>query len=178
MRCKICYERHTLVKFLKPNPASDSSIYAHKKHTILALPERRPMKKPSEINLLKDICQRAKAEGKMTGSNLTRLSLAFGARFTRAWEALKERRVKRYAFKPSGRTIWIVVGKQREYIIMPTAEFCSCDDFYFRVMNEEVHLCYHLIAQKIAEALGWYDSFEEDDALFDSLMKEWKEVTP
>ena len=136
------------------------------------------MKKPSEINLLEDICKKVKAEDKVTGANLTSLSIAFGARFTRAWEALKERRIKKYIFKPSERVVWIVVGRQREYIIMPTAEFCSCDDFYFRVMDGEVHLCYHLIAQKMAEASGWYDLFEEDDNLFDSLMKEWREVTP
>ncbi len=136
------------------------------------------MAKPSEIKLLEEICKRVKAEGRMTGNDLTRLSAAFGPRFTRAWEALKEERVKQYTFKPSKRIVWIVVGRQREYMIMPAAEFCSCDDFYFRVMNKQVHLCYHLIAQKMAEALEWYDVIEEDDELFDSLMKEWKEITP
>lgn len=136
------------------------------------------MKNPSETNLLEDICKKIKAEGKVTGNHLTKLSIAFGARFARAWETLKERRIKKYTFKPSERVVWIVVGKKRDYIIMPTAEFCSCDDFYFRVMDGEVHLCYHLIAQKMAEALAWYDVFEEEDNLFDSLMREWREVTP
>ena len=136
------------------------------------------MNKASEINTLEDICKEAKAQGKVTGTHLTKLSTTFGPRFTRAWEALKERRIKKYIFKPSKRIVWIVVGKNRDYIIMPTAEFCSCNDFYFRVMDGTVHLCYHLIAQKMAEALGWYDLFEEEDTLFDSLMKEWKEVTP
>jgi predicted nucleic acid-binding Zn finger protein len=136
------------------------------------------MKKPTEINLLEDTCKKAKKEGKLTGTHLTKLHTAFGPRFTRAWQALKEKRIKKYTFKPSKRVVWIVVGKNRDYIIMPTAEFCSCDDFYFRVMDGEVHLCYHLIAQKIAETLEWYDTFEEEDTLFDTLMKEWKEVTP
>ncbi|UCE43799.1 MAG: hypothetical protein JSV57_05460 [Candidatus Bathyarchaeota archaeon] len=136
------------------------------------------MKKISEINILKDTCSKAKAKDKVTGAHLAKLSTAFGPRFTRAWEALKERRIKKYIFKPSKRIVWIVVGRKREYIVMPTAEFCSCEDFYFRVMDGEVHLCYHLIAQKMAEALGWYDLFEEEDSLFDSLMREWKEVTP
>jgi predicted nucleic acid-binding Zn finger protein len=47
---------------------------------------------------------------------------------------LKENRVKKYTFKPSGRVVWVVVGKERDYLIMPDAEFCSCDDFYFRVI--------------------------------------------
>ena len=134
--------------------------------------------KASEVNTLEDICKKADTEGKITGADLVSLSTAFGPRFTRAWDALNDRRVKKYIFKPSKRIVWIVVGKNRDYIILPTAEFCSCNDFYFRVMDGGVHLCYHLIAQKMAEALGWYPLFEEDDTLYDSLMNEWKEVTP
>jgi len=59
---------------------------------------------------------------------------------------------------------------------MPEAEFCTCDDFYFRVLDKKVHLCYHLIAQKIARALGWYETIEEHDELHDSLMGEWKKA--
>jgi predicted nucleic acid-binding Zn finger protein len=136
------------------------------------------MKKSSEVNMLKDVCEKAKVEGKIAEAHKRSLSTAFGARFTRAWEALEEGRVKKYVFKPSQRIVWIVVGKKRDYIIMPNAEFCSCNDFYFRVMDGEAHLCYHLMAQKIAEALSKYDLFEEDDSLFDTLMNEWKEVTP
>jgi len=131
----------------------------------------------SENNVLNSVCKEAKAEGKLTGKNLTRLYEIFGQRFTRAFEALKENRVKKYVFKPSGRIIWIVVGKERDYLIMPQAEFCTCDDFYFRVLDKEVHLCYHLIAQKIANALGWYEGVEEHDELYSSLMDEWKKAT-
>ena len=136
------------------------------------------MTKPSEVSMLKRVCKEAEAEGRITGERLTRLSIAFGTRFTKAWEALKEKRVKKYLFMPSERKVWIVVGRERDYLIMPAAEFCSCDDFYFRVMDGEVHLCYHLIAQKIAVALKWYDEIEESDELYDSLTKEWGEITP
>jgi len=136
------------------------------------------MKKPKEINVLENICKEAKDKGLVTGAHLTRLSAAFGSRFTKAWEALKGERVKKYVFKPSGKVVWIVVGRGRDYLVMPAADFCSCDDFYFRVMDREVHLCYHLIAQKIAEALAWYDEVEANDDLYDSLMEEWKKVTP
>jgi len=136
------------------------------------------MKKPSEIDILKSICKEAKAEGRVTGPHLAQLSEAFSSRFTKAWETLKDDRVKKYVFKPSGRIVWIVVGKERDYLVMPAADFCTCDDFYFRVMDREVHLCYHLIAQKLAEALDWYDLIEEEDELYDSLMAEWKRVTP
>jgi predicted nucleic acid-binding Zn finger protein len=135
------------------------------------------MNEASEIDVINAICREAKKEDKLTGKNLTKLYEIFGQRFTRAFEALKEGRVKKYTFKPSGRTVWIVVGKERDYLIMPEAEFCSCDDFYFRVLDKEIHLCYHLIAQKLANILGWYESVEEHDELYDSLMNEWKKPT-
>ena len=135
------------------------------------------MEEDSEVGKLKAICKEAKAEDKLTGKNLTRLYEIFGQRFTRAFEVLKENRVKKYVFKPSGRTVWIVVGKERDYLLMPEAEFCTCDDFYFRVLDREIHLCYHLIAQKLANILEWYEAVEEHDELYDSLMEEWKKPT-
>jgi len=35
-------------------------------------------------------------------------------------------------------------------------------------------LCYHIIAQKLAEATNQFDLIEDDDQLFDILIKEWK----
>lgn len=135
------------------------------------------MDEKSEIDVLNVICKKARTEGKLTGKGLTELHEIFGQRFMRAFEALKENRVKKYTFKPSGRTVWIVVGRERDYLIMPEAEFCTCDDFYFRVLDRKVHLCYHLIAQKLARNLDWYDSVEEHDDLFESLMNEWRKAT-
>jgi predicted nucleic acid-binding Zn finger protein len=131
----------------------------------------------SEIDTLNAICKAAKAEGKLSGKNLTELYDLLGQRFTKALEALKENRIKKYVFKPSNRTVWIVIGRERDYLIMPEAEFCTCDDFYFRVLDRKVHLCYHLIAQKIARTLGWYEVIEENDDLYQSLMNEWKKTT-
>ena len=136
------------------------------------------MNENSEIETLNAICRKAKAEGKLSGKNLTDLYDLFGQRFTKALEALKENRVKKYVFRPSVRTVWIVVGRERDYLLMPEAEFCTCDDFYFRVLDRKIHLCYHLIAQKIARNLGWHENIEENDELYDTLMKEWKKATP
>ena len=113
----------------------------------------------------------------MSGKNLTVLYELFSQRFTKALDALKENRVKKYVFKPSGRTVWIVIGRERDYLIIPEAEFCTCDDFYFRVMDKKIHLCYHLIAQKIARNLVWYENLEETDELHDTLMNEWIKPT-
>ena len=131
----------------------------------------------SEIDTLNAICREAKAEGKLSGKNLTELYELFGQRFTKALDALKENRVKKYVFKPSIRTVWIVIGKERDYLIMAEAEFCMCDDFYFRVLDKKIHLCYHLIAQKIARNLRWYETIEENDELYETLMNEWKKAT-
>ncbi len=135
------------------------------------------MRIPKEIKVLEQVCEEAKTNGKVTGNHLTQLSEALGSRFTKAWDTIKEERVKKYVFSPSGRIVWIVVGREREYQIMPAAAFCSCDDFYFRVMDREANICYHLIAQKIAEALERYDKVEEEDRLYECLMEEWKKVT-
>jgi len=135
------------------------------------------MNNNSEIDALNAICKEAKREDKLSGKNLTGLYELFGQRFTKALGALKENRVKKYVFKPSGRIVWIVIGRERDYLIMPEAEFCMCDDFYFRVLDKKIHLCYHLIAQKIARNLGWYETIEEKDQLYESLMSEWKKAT-
>lgn len=106
---------------------------------------------------------------------LEELSNVFGERFRLALQAVEEGRVKKYFFKPSNRVLWIVVGRKRDYEVVPEAPFCSCQDFYFRVLEGEAPLCYHLLAQKIAEALGKYDVFHEDDELYERFMTEWRE---
>lgn len=134
------------------------------------------LEKPSELEMLEKICQKAAASGKIEDCDLKRLLRAFGQRFTRAREAAESRRVKKYVFKPSNRVAWIVVGKAKDYLLMPSADFCNCDDFYFRVMDRQAHLCYHLIAQKLAETLETFDLFEEEDSLYDTLMNEWRKA--
>lgn len=131
----------------------------------------------TELDTLNAICKEAKAAGKLSGENLTQLYELFGQRFTKALDALKENRVKKYVFKPSGRTVWIVIGRERDYLIMPEAEFCTCDDFYFRVLDKKVHMCYHLFAQKIAQNLGWFETIEANDDNYEMLMNEWKKAT-
>ena len=135
------------------------------------------MKAPKEIKVLNEVCEEAKDNGDLTDIHLAQLSEALGSRFTKALDTIKEERVKKYVFSPSRRIVWIVVGREREYQIIPIVGFCSCDDFYFRVMDRETNICYHLIAQKIAEALELFDKIEEEDRLYDCLMEEWKKAT-
>jgi len=52
------------------------------------------MNEKSEIDVLNSVCKKAKTEGKLTGKNLTSIYEIFGERFSRAFDALKEYRVK------------------------------------------------------------------------------------
>ena len=132
------------------------------------------MTKASELSKLQRVCRTISDKKSLDDDDVHQLTSTFGERITKAQKAVTDNRVKKYVFKPSHRTVWIVVGKGRDYLIMPVADFCTCDDFYFRVMDQQVHLCYHLIAQKLAEASGCYDSYEEDDELYETLMREWE----
>jgi predicted nucleic acid-binding Zn finger protein len=106
-----------------------------------------------------------------------RLRSVFKDRFTRSWRMVIRNSTKKYIFKPSGKELWIAVGNNAEYLIYPLADYCSCNDFYFRVLDKEVALCYHLLAQKLAEALDHYDTIIEDDEAYIPLMKIWKDYT-
>ena len=101
------------------------------------------------------------------------LSKEYGKLMDEAEKAVSEERVKLYIFKPSGRRRWIVVGKNQDYLVLPDAGYCSCSDFFFRVMSGEKPTCYHLIAVKLARKKKRYEVIEEDDEWHDTLMNEW-----
>lgn len=62
--------------------------------------------------------------------------------------------VRQLLFHPSGRKIWIVVGKDDEYWTDPELGFCSCKDFYFVSLSGGKE-CYHLRSvRKAAEEGG------------------------
>jgi len=100
----------------------------------------------------------------------------FGERFEKAWDLVRQGRVKKYVFQPSGRVLWVVVGQEAEYLVYRYAGYCSCSDFYFRVLNQETAYCYHLLAQRLAESLEAYQTVKEEDRVYPALMEEWKRV--
>jgi predicted nucleic acid-binding Zn finger protein len=105
--------------------------------------------------------------------SLADMEAEYGALFDEAYEAVRQGKVKKYSFTPSGRVRWIVVGRHRDYLILPRAGHCTCEDFFFRVLSHEKPMCYHLLAQKIAVQTGKYDVIEEDDSWYMRLMREW-----
>ena len=127
-----------------------------------------------ERRILEGVCDELRSSRELTRAQWERLRSALGERFDKAWQAVEQRRVKRYVFEPSGRIVWIVVGRESEYQVLPLSGYCDCSDFYFRVVDGEAGLCYHLTAQRLAEALEAYDEVREDDEFYEQLMAEWR----
>jgi predicted nucleic acid-binding Zn finger protein len=65
----------------------------------------------------------------ISGKELEELATKYGERFWRALKIVAEHRVKQYVFEPSLRTMWIVVGKEKDYLVLSDF-YCSCKDFY------------------------------------------------
>jgi len=131
------------------------------------------MKEKTEAEVLEAVCHRIRTEGTVSNAHINALIATFGQRVNKALEALSESRIKKYVFQPSGRIVWIVVGKERDYLVMPSIDYCSCDDFYYQF--DHGHICYHIIAQKLAEAASRFDLFEDTDDFFNILIREWKQ---
>jgi predicted nucleic acid-binding Zn finger protein len=127
-----------------------------------------------EHQVLEQIIRDLGVKKEISRQNWQRLRDVFGNRFTNAWRLVTENRVKKYVFRPSGRTLWIAIGNSAEYMIYSNAGYCGCSDFYFRVLDDEKAYCYHLLAQKLAETLDYFDLIEEDDEAYDQLTAIWK----
>jgi predicted nucleic acid-binding Zn finger protein len=120
--------------------------------------------KTDELNVFKAICRAVSRSGKIDEENERALKTLLSDRFERALELIHAGAVKRRRFTPSGRVVWIVKGKKALYQVIPHSNFCSCDDFYYRVLDRKKQLCYHLVAQGLAAALKKF----EDSTLPDS----------
>ena len=127
-----------------------------------------------EQRVLQKVIRELRTDKELSRPNWQMLRSVFGKRFFQAWDLVVKRRIKKYIFRPSEREVWIAIGNSGEYLIYPHAGYCSCSDFYFRVLDEEVAFCYHLLAQKLAEALEYYESILEEDEFYRELMDIWK----
>ncbi len=110
----------------------------------------------------------------ISGSDLQILSQHYGNRFWKALQAVAKDLVKKYIFKPSGREVWVVVGKSRDYRVLSEV-YCDCEDFYINVIvKRNVNLCYHILAQILAQALDAYSEIRLDDMRYNGLRDEWE----
>ena len=130
-----------------------------------------------ERRILEQICDELRSTPTLTQAQWDRLRSSLGDRFEKAWQLVGQRRVKKYVFEPSGRVIWIIVGRESEYQVLPESGYCDCSDFYFRVVDGEAGLCYHLMGQKLADALGKYEEVREGDEFYEPLMEEWRRLS-
>lgn len=92
-------------------------------------------------------------------------------------EIVKEKHVKKYVFSPSGRVRWIVVGRHRDYIVLINVPYCSCDDYFFRVIHGSKPHCYHIEAVNLAIKTGNFETINESDEWYDKLMSEWTDFS-
>jgi len=127
-----------------------------------------------EALTLEQVLRDLRISREISRQNWQRLRNTFGDRFDKAWKLVTENRIKKYVFKPSNRSLWVAIGQNAEYLIYSHAGYCSCSDFYFRVLDNEQAYCYHLLAQKLAEALNHFDLVEEEEEAYDQLLEIWK----
>jgi predicted nucleic acid-binding Zn finger protein len=127
-----------------------------------------------ELTVIESVCQDIAFSHRLTDSQRARLEEQFGDRFKNALALVEKRKVHRYKFKPSGRTIWTVKGRKGVYQVIPETNFCNCDDYYFRVMDGKRGLCYHIIAQKISSTLGRYETSDLRDTQYSNVTRQWR----
>ena len=124
--------------------------------------------------VLNEVLSEIERSGRIEGHLRQQLRDLFGLKFDKGEEAVRSKAVKKYIFKPSGKIIWIVVGKEKEYFVIPKL-YCQCDDFYINVViKKKAELCYHLLAQAIADSLRCVEIFILPDSDFIRLNNEWK----
>lgn len=92
----------------------------------------------------------------------------YGKKMNRAVEAVLAGGVKEARFAPSGRSVITIVGRLGDEFIDPERPYCSCSNFYFRVMTGREDVCYHLLSYKIAVDVGMVDLTEFSDEEYGS----------
>jgi predicted nucleic acid-binding Zn finger protein len=134
--------------------------------------------RPDEEIVLKQVSEQLRQTHSLTDDQKQFLSKVFEKRLPPALALVEAHNVSSYRFSPSGRTVWIVKGRKGDYQVMPESMFCTCDDYYFRVMDNKKQLCYHLVAQQIAEALGQFDTSNFADSRYSELTSKWSARAP
>jgi predicted nucleic acid-binding Zn finger protein len=87
----------------------------------------------------------------------------YGSKLDRAIDAVLSGSVKESVFLPSGRKVVTVVGRLGDELLDPEKPYCSCSNFYFRVLGGREETCYHLLGHKIATKTGKVDVLNFSD---------------
>ncbi|MDA4128495.1 MAG: hypothetical protein OK422_03425 [Thaumarchaeota archaeon] len=95
----------------------------------------------------------------------------FGKGFEKAIDTALSDNVKKHLFAPSGRVLYTVVGRSGDEFLDPTRPYCSCDDFYFKVLGGQKELCYHILSFRIATEANLVDTITFDDQEYNSILE-------
>ncbi len=126
---------------------------------IMSLPQ-------SEVNRL--------SQENLTQDDIEYFKNRYGKKFVKALRTVEEGKIVRYQFSPSEAVTWIVKGKGRQYLVIPEI-YCTCRSFYQEaVISRETNMCYHLLAQRIAEIREEYKNQESTDTERRKLYVEWR----
>lgn len=98
----------------------------------------------------------------------------YGKKFVRALKAVEDGKVVKYMFSPSDSSTWIVRGRKREYMVIPDI-YCTCRSFYQEVViSRDTNMCYHLLAQRIAELRRLHETRKATDQDRRQMYVEWR----
>ncbi len=78
--------------------------------------------------------------------------------------------VKQMLFLPSGKKLWVVIGRDNEYWTDPELGFCSCKDFYFTTLSGGED-CYHLKSVRKTIQQGAFTAIEFNDSDYIHLLQ-------
>ena len=79
--------------------------------------------------------------------------------------------MKKYIFHPGPGQLFVVVGEEKDYLVIPETGYCSCKAAAKGVSGAP---CYHIIALEIADALGLIDELVTEYEFYNVFIKEWK----
>ena len=71
--------------------------------------------------------------------------------------------MKEVVFLPSGRKVLTVIGTLGDEFVDPEKPYCSCSNFYFRVLGGREETCYHLLSYTVAAHTGRLDVIQFSD---------------
>nr|MDO8116754.1 hypothetical protein [Candidatus Sigynarchaeota archaeon] len=87
-------------------------------------------------------------------------------RFDKIKAVVEGGQVFKYYFVPSGRILWIVQGKDDEYLLLPP-RYCTCGEHHFNVtLKKQAACCYHAIARAICEQTECFKEIWKIDDVF------------
>ncbi len=118
--------------------------------------------------------QKKLSQKTLTQQDIDYFRKKYGKKFVRALRVVEENNVNKYQFKPSDSITWIVKGRARQYMVIPKI-YCTCRSFYQEVViARESSMCYHLLAQQIAEIRDQYVTIDSTDSARRKLYVEWR----